>query len=173
MDLFEILSFSKSLMVVDVSPHLVDFENLKFCYAPVGNSNDINPQQMLSLTTLLNSFAIKDFSLRGSILTDDVMDILYDFLGINSSLISIDLSYCGLSDEHVSGLISALQSNPCSKLSIIDLQNNSIGFVGAIAFTSFLEGNSTIIEIVLRNNSIDIEHYEHITRMTHDRIKLS
>ncbi|KAL0241735.1 hypothetical protein GEMRC1_006970 [Eukaryota sp. GEM-RC1] len=123
--LFEILSINKSLVIIDISPHLIDITNGVFCYSPA-NSPQIAATQVSSLKCFLECFNIKQLTLRGSCFSSKAIPGLCDLIRVNNTLTSIDFRGCLLSENDFWSIIDALQLNFC--LSNVILENDFIGF---------------------------------------------
>ncbi|KAL0251294.1 hypothetical protein GEMRC1_000507 [Eukaryota sp. GEM-RC1] len=156
MILFQILSINKSVINVDVSPHLIDVENGVFDFSPE-SSTQITVKQVSSLKSVLNSFSIKKLTLMRCLFSTDAITLLSDLIRSNTLLTSVDFSFIGksnensfycigdvissnqLSDDDFLQLISTIQAN--TRLKTINLSSNCIG----------LNGLLTVFELILSN----------------------
>ncbi|KAL0229191.1 hypothetical protein GEMRC1_013811 [Eukaryota sp. GEM-RC1] len=119
--LFEILSYNKSFIDVDISPHLINVGNGVFCFN--GNCSSkltITTDECTSLLNFLNCFNIKKLSFEGCLFTDESFSILCDSIKAHNSLTSVELWDCHLSDSGFMNVISALQFKSCFKIIDID-----------------------------------------------------
>ncbi|KAL0240144.1 hypothetical protein GEMRC1_010251 [Eukaryota sp. GEM-RC1] len=135
--LFEVLSINKSVIDVDISPHIIDVENAVFCFLPE-SLTQITSQEVTSLGAFLEGFTIKELTLQQCCFAVDVIPILCDLIRGNRSLNSVDFSYIQCSGEdfyfpcaekpnqNFSKLINAIRSN--SNLKMINFSNDDIGF---------------------------------------------
>ncbi|KAL0252200.1 hypothetical protein GEMRC1_001412 [Eukaryota sp. GEM-RC1] len=105
---------------------------------------------------------IKELTVSNCIFAEESMVLLYDLIGINTSLTSIDFSKCGLVDDNLLRIISASQNHPSLKL--INISSNDSGIKTILhIFKQFSDGN--LISIIdISPDSIDfslgILHYD-------------
>ncbi|KAL0241023.1 hypothetical protein GEMRC1_006259 [Eukaryota sp. GEM-RC1] len=161
-NLFQILSINKSVINLDISPHLVDVENDVLCFSPK-RSTKISAVVVSSLETFLNKFNVQGLLLKKCRFDEDAMTALSVLLRNNNSLTSLVLSHCKLSDENFKQIVSALQLNS-SRLDKLSLGGNCIGNEGAIALADTLKENLSIKTISLGSNSIGNEGAESISQ---------
>ncbi|KAL0240858.1 hypothetical protein GEMRC1_006094 [Eukaryota sp. GEM-RC1] len=150
---FEILAFNKTVIDIDCSPHVIDIDNGLFCYSPLWYV--VSVDELSTLSTFIETHSIKQLVLKHCHFTDGSVSVLFDLISVNSSLTSVDFSYCGLSDDNIFVIIAALQSNNSSNIMKLNLSNNSISSAGANALTEVLKNFPRISVFNLRGNPID------------------
>ncbi|KAL0251512.1 hypothetical protein GEMRC1_000725 [Eukaryota sp. GEM-RC1] len=166
--LFQILSISKSVISVDISPHCIDLDNSVFCYSPK-TPTQVSAKDLSHLLSLLECVSIRELALVRCRFSDDAIMILSDIIEINQ-LTSVDFSYCRLSDSNISTIFRRLGSNHCSKLELVDLRNNYITDDGALKLSLALETNVTITEMNLSWNLFDPETKPFLNSNSNGRI---
>ncbi|KAL0229348.1 hypothetical protein GEMRC1_013966 [Eukaryota sp. GEM-RC1] len=126
--LFEVISFNKSVIDVDISPHLINVGNGVFRFSKKSESlfgkPDITTVDCISLQNFLNRFSIKELSFEGCLFSVESFSILCDSIKAHNSLTSVELWGCNLSESGFLNVITALQFKSCFK--IIDLDNSNV-----------------------------------------------
>ncbi|KAL0250932.1 hypothetical protein GEMRC1_000146 [Eukaryota sp. GEM-RC1] len=90
--LYEILSFNKSLIDLDISSHIIDVEKGVFCYSP-NNFTELTSEEVQSLQSFLDRFNIKELTLKHCTFTEDTITVLCNLLKNITSLTSVDFSH--------------------------------------------------------------------------------
>ncbi|KAL0239630.1 hypothetical protein GEMRC1_009738 [Eukaryota sp. GEM-RC1] len=150
--LLEIRSIKKSLIDLDVYPHIIDVDNGVFCFPTPQYSTKIHPREIASL----NRFCIKEFTLKKYTFTEACFIAFCNLIKVNQLLTFIDLSDCNLSNENVSKLINALQSN--FRLKTIILNNNSIEFQCLLTMMEMISTKQLPANIQVVPHSIDVRN---------------
>ncbi|KAL0241188.1 hypothetical protein GEMRC1_006423 [Eukaryota sp. GEM-RC1] len=155
--LFQILSINTSIIDLDIFPNFIDVDNGVLQFSPK-KCFTITAEEISSLKYLLDTFTIKEFSINGCRLNDELFNNLCDFFFHNKSLTSIEFSSCDLSDQQILTLFQQFVSNSNSQILTITLMNNSFSNQGLTDLLELLKGCSSIIEnieIHLEGNPLD------------------
>ena len=99
--------------------------------------------------TLVRKFNIKKLVIRKDF---QPIELLYEFVGVNSSLTELDLSFNDIDDTGAKSLSQAHTVN--SSLTSLDLCSNRIGDAGAKSLSHALTLNSNLTSLSLRGNNI-------------------
>ncbi|KAL0233297.1 hypothetical protein GEMRC1_012042 [Eukaryota sp. GEM-RC1] len=161
--IYEILSIDKSVISLDVSPHLIDIENGVFCFCPE-KSTKITAEELSSLKSFLECFTIKELTLKGCRLSVEAFQDLCYSIKVNTSLTSVDFSYFDLYTSipfhypeiavHLSELINSLKSY--SHLKSINLSHKSIGFNHLMTIFEMISTGNLTPNVRVFPHSIDV-----------------
>ncbi|KAL0239713.1 hypothetical protein GEMRC1_009821 [Eukaryota sp. GEM-RC1] len=127
---YETLCPLKLRSTVDISPYLVDTKKGVFCYAPQELVR-LTSEEVSTLKSFLESFTIKHLTLKECRFTDDAINALCNLIRVNNSLISMDFSFCKLSNNSIIKIVHALEFN--SNLKRVLLKNSCLEF-NALSF---------------------------------------
>ncbi|KAL0251412.1 hypothetical protein GEMRC1_000625 [Eukaryota sp. GEM-RC1] len=108
--IFEAVYNGKLSSSVDVSPHCIDTAKGVFSFSSHGSSG-ICFEKVSSLSWFLNSFKIKELTLRGCHFTSEALTVLCDSLRVNNSLTFIDCSFFSMLNKSFKALADALAVN--------------------------------------------------------------
>ncbi|KAL0235908.1 hypothetical protein GEMRC1_002490 [Eukaryota sp. GEM-RC1] len=167
--IFEILSFEKFILDIDISPNFIDVENSVFCFCSDRSSYTlIDVHLMSSLMSFINCSSIKELTLQGCSFSDEAFTVLCDLIKMNTSLVSIDFTsivkfseldgydldeYETLCDDDFSVLISALQSN--CHLKKINLGDSFVEFSSLLSIFELIWSGNLTPNIKIFPHSID------------------
>ncbi|KAL0239565.1 hypothetical protein GEMRC1_009673 [Eukaryota sp. GEM-RC1] len=189
----EILSINKSVIGKKISKirYNLDVENGVFCFSPkfinyrinhgilhgIGHGfcrsitrSGLTADTVSFFSQFLELYRMKTFILKKCRLNFKTITALCDLLKENHWLTSIDFSSCNLSGYDAVRLATAVQSNLHLKLSMINLQNNSIGNMDAFTVVDTLKFCTSVTNIDLRYNFIDSNTKQLIKRILNNRV---
>ncbi|KAL0229264.1 hypothetical protein GEMRC1_013883 [Eukaryota sp. GEM-RC1] len=118
--LYGILATTKLKASIDVTPHFIDVNHGVFAFAPKVSCKILR-EEITSLESFLSTFEIKELTLKCRF-SDEAIIFLCELIKVSSSLTSIDLSGCSLSDFNLARVITALHCN--SSLTNVNLGSN-------------------------------------------------
>ncbi|KAL0245969.1 hypothetical protein GEMRC1_007185 [Eukaryota sp. GEM-RC1] len=151
-DLFQILSIKNSVVVLDISPHLINISKGSFCFSPSGSIPFIVEDS--SLNSLVKLPNLTELAINNCRFSPSSINILCDLIRVSDSLISIDFSSCELTDDCVLKLINAVQSN--HSIRKVNLSNNSFGLKSLITIFDLISTQQITSNIQVSPHSIDI-----------------
>ncbi|KAL0248209.1 hypothetical protein GEMRC1_003445 [Eukaryota sp. GEM-RC1] len=154
MDLFEILSINKSLLDLDISPHLIDVENCVFCFSPE-RFTEITTEEVSCLKSFLEIFSIHHLALQKCFISTESVTNLCNIIKVNNSLTFLDFSDCRLSDHCLLKLIDSLQFN--SSLKWVNLRNTQLSFTGIFKILELLSNHKLSPNLNISPHFINIE----------------
>ncbi|KAL0251957.1 hypothetical protein GEMRC1_001169 [Eukaryota sp. GEM-RC1] len=148
---------------VDVSPHCIDTTTGVFSVSPF-DCIHISLEEISSLPGFLNSFNIKELTLRGCWFAFEAFTAFCDSVRVNNSLTFIDCSdinvsqksrgrYDTLHDENFLKLIDALQCKPNIKQVI--LNGSSVGLKGLCTVFELVSANKLTLNFEISPHSFD------------------
>ena len=108
---------------------------------------------LTSLNLAGNQLCGLDFRGNGTYTADGITAIA-DALRVNGSLTSLDLSNNYLTDEGVSAVCEAIQSNKETKLASLNFGNTGVGPVGANALAAMVAVTGSLTSLDLSNNQL-------------------
>ncbi|KAL0239628.1 hypothetical protein GEMRC1_009736 [Eukaryota sp. GEM-RC1] len=146
--LYQILSINNSVMDVNISPYFIDTDSGIFSFSPPSCTKLI-----MNNISALRSLGVKKLRIHNCSFTDDAFESFCDFIRTTTSLTSLDLSYCYISEAYFLKLIDALQSNP--KLNNVNLSNHSIGFRGLLTIFDLVSAGKLTPNIQFSPHSCD------------------
>ena len=114
---------------------------------------DLNRLEKLFIPRIIdNDPKLTILKLRGSYLYSVATTRLCDLLMLNTTITSLDLSYCKIDDFRVAPLYELLKMN--FYLTSLNLDGNSITDIGAKLLAEALEVNSTLTRLHVNGNPI-------------------
>ncbi|KAL0239956.1 hypothetical protein GEMRC1_010064 [Eukaryota sp. GEM-RC1] len=152
--LFEIISTYKSMVNVDISPHITDVENGLFSYCPE-SSSPIATAEVSSLQSFLECFNIRELVLKNCNFKEDVLTHLCASIRVNASLTDVDFFQCCLPDNDSLRFLNVIQ---CICLRTIDLDLSDIEFKELLTVFDQFAIHSSVGSIILGPHSIDFTH---------------
>ncbi|KAL0235768.1 hypothetical protein GEMRC1_002350 [Eukaryota sp. GEM-RC1] len=121
--ILEILLINKSMISIDILPNAINLDEGIFYFSR--SLTEISIESVSSLQALLQRSGIKQLTLSRCCFTEAAMSSLCDLISTSTSLTMVDFSQCGLCNEILSNLISALQQNISIKR--VNLSKNFFG----------------------------------------------
>ncbi|KAL0235542.1 hypothetical protein GEMRC1_002124 [Eukaryota sp. GEM-RC1] len=122
--IFEILTINNSVLDLDITPHVANVEKGILIFSSHRYFHETSNDELSTLKSIVSRFKVKELGVTDCRFTKSGINILCDIIR-TTSLTSVDLSSCALSDFDFSLLIRAIQSN--SSLKRVDLSNNALG----------------------------------------------
>ncbi|KAL0251737.1 hypothetical protein GEMRC1_000949 [Eukaryota sp. GEM-RC1] len=161
---FEAVYNGKLASNVDVSHNCIDTTKSVFSFIPFGRIH-ISLEEISSLPGFLNSFNVKELTLRRCWFAFEAFTAFCDSIRVNNSLTSVDFSdnqicqdksrgrYDTLHDENFLKMIDALQCKPNIKQVI--LNGSSVGFKGPCTVFELVSANQLTPNIEISPHSFD------------------
>ncbi|KAL0251948.1 hypothetical protein GEMRC1_001160 [Eukaryota sp. GEM-RC1] len=151
MVVYESMHINKPFFTLSVSPHFISTKNSVFWFTTLTRT-PLTIEDASSLQSFLRFNAIKNLSLRGFSISDDVLNVLHDSIRFNDFLSTVDLSYCNLSD--VVPIINAFHFK--YSFNKISLCHNLLGFKCLLKVFEQILKRKLIPNVVLVPNIIDV-----------------
>ncbi|KAL0232673.1 hypothetical protein GEMRC1_011420 [Eukaryota sp. GEM-RC1] len=177
--IFQILSVDKSVIDLDISPHLIDVENGMFCFFPE-QSTEITTEEVSFLKTLLKCYNIKRLTLQRCRFSFKAIQVLCDLIKINNTLTSVDFScfelynsisfYYSEGAVHISKVINSFQSH--SHLRTINLSHVTFGFNHLLTIYELISTGHLPPNIKVFPHSIDVSLglIRYLNQIKHDHL---